>query len=63
MQDDLQREPLEYTDEEHSTSLEDDSDGVDEADEFIDEDDSSSLSIPNESIDFDLVYSIHSSQL
>jgi hypothetical protein len=32
---------------------------VDEADEFMDEDDSSSLSIPNESIDFDLVYSLH----
>ena len=58
IQDDPQRDQLEYTDEEHSI-LEDDSDGVDEADEFIDEDDSSSLSIPNESIDFDLVYSLH----
>ena len=58
MQDDLQCEPLEYTDEEHSIS-EDDSDGVGEADKFIDEDDSSSPSIPNESIDFDLVYSLH----
>ena len=57
-QDDTHREPMEYTDEEHSI-LEDDSDGVDEADEFLDEDDSSSLSIPNESIDFDLVYSLH----
>jgi hypothetical protein len=56
-QDDMHREPMEYTDEEHSI-LEDDSDGVDEGDEFLDEDDSSSLSIPNE-IDFDLVYSLH----
>ncbi|KAJ6586805.1 hypothetical protein DFH09DRAFT_235062 [Mycena vulgaris] len=47
-------------DEEHSV-LEDDSDG-EEHDEYMDEDDdgSSSLSIPNESIDFDLVYSLHS---
>jgi len=38
--------------------LDDDSDGDED---FIDEDDrSSSLSIPNESIDFDLVYSLHS---
>jgi len=58
IQDETHREPLEYTDEEHSI-LEDDSDGVDDADEFMDEDDSSSLSIPNESIDFDLVYSLH----
>ena len=58
MQDDLQRKPLEYTDEEHSI-LEDDSDGVGAADEFIDEHGSSSPSIPNESIDFDLVYSLH----
>ena len=58
LQDEAHHEPLDYTDEEHSI-LEDDSDGVDEADEFLDEDDSSSLSIPNESIDFDLVYSLH----
>ncbi|KAF9075239.1 hypothetical protein BDP27DRAFT_1358958 [Rhodocollybia butyracea] len=47
-------------DEEHSV-LEDDSDGEDRED-YIDEvdDGSSSLSIPNESIDFDLVYSLHS---
>jgi hypothetical protein len=47
-------------DEEHSV-LEDDSDG-EEHEEYMDEDDdgSSSLSIPNESIDFDLVYSLHS---
>ncbi|KAF7327580.1 Heat shock protein [Mycena kentingensis (nom. inval.)] len=47
-------------DEEHSI-LEDDSDG-DDQEEFMDDDDdaSSSLSIPNESIDFDLVYSLHS---
>ncbi|CCA78030.1 hypothetical protein PIIN_06882 [Serendipita indica DSM 11827] len=49
-----------YEDEDHSI-LEDDSENEDgdEQDEFMDEDDSSSLSIPNESIDFDLVYSLH----
>ncbi|KAI0072936.1 hypothetical protein K474DRAFT_1723987 [Panus rudis PR-1116 ss-1] len=47
------------SDEEHSV-LEDDSDG-ENGDDFIDDDDgSSSLSIPNESIDFDLVYAFHS---
>src|ERR1700722_18995800 len=47
-------------DEEHSI-LEDDSDGEDRDVEYIEDDDdgSSSLSIPNESIDFDLVYSLH----
>ena len=48
--------------EEDHSILEDDSEGDegDEQDEFMDEDDdSSSLSIPNESIDFDLVYSLH----
>ncbi|KAF9446797.1 hypothetical protein P691DRAFT_761309 [Macrolepiota fuliginosa MF-IS2] len=39
--------------------LDDDSDGED-GDDYIDDDRSSSLSIPNESIDFDLVYSLHS---
>lgn len=49
---------MQNEDEDHSI-LEDDSD-VEEQDEFMDEDDdSSSLSIPNESIDFDLVYSLH----
>lgn len=49
------------SDEEHSV-LEDDSDAEDRDIEYMDEDDdrSSSLSIPNESIDFDLVYSLHS---
>lgn len=49
------------SDEEHSV-LEDDSDGEDRDVDYMDEDDdgSSSLSIPNESIDFDLVYSLHS---
>lgn len=49
-----------YDDEEHSV-LEDDSEG-EEHDDYLDEDDdgSSSLSIPNESIDFDLVYAFHS---
>ncbi|KZT67056.1 hypothetical protein DAEQUDRAFT_729658 [Daedalea quercina L-15889] len=48
------------SDEEHSV-LEDDSD-TDDRDEFMvdDDDGSSSLSIPNESIDFDLVYALHS---
>ncbi|KAJ3827592.1 hypothetical protein F5880DRAFT_1178468 [Lentinula raphanica] len=47
-------------DEEHSV-LEDDSDGEEHEDYIDDVDDgSSSLSIPNESIDFDLVYSLHS---
>ena len=49
------------SDEEHSV-LEDDSDGEDRDVDYMDEEDdgSSSLSIPNESIDFDLVYSLHS---
>jgi hypothetical protein len=48
-------------DEEHSV-LEDDSDGEERDVDYMDEDDdgSSTLSIPNESIDFDLVYSLHS---
>ncbi|KAG7093780.1 hypothetical protein E1B28_007427 [Marasmius oreades] len=54
-------------DSEHSV-LEDDSDGEMDRDDYIEDDDimdddddgSSSLSIPNESIDFDLVYSLHS---
>ncbi|KAF9460951.1 hypothetical protein BDZ94DRAFT_862770 [Collybia nuda] len=50
-----------YADDEEHSVLEDDSDGEDH-DEYMDDDDdgSSSLSIPNESIDFDLVYSLHS---
>lgn len=49
------------SDEEHSV-LEDDSDAEDREVDYMDEDDdgSSILSIPNESIDFDLVYSLHS---
>ncbi|KAG9056829.1 hypothetical protein FS842_009423 [Serendipita sp. 407] len=47
-----------HEDEEHSI-LEDDSEAEDDQDEFMEDDDSSSLSIPNESIDFDLVYSLH----
>ncbi|KAF5367015.1 hypothetical protein D9758_003865 [Tetrapyrgos nigripes] len=48
-------------DEEHSV-MEEDSDQGEGEDDFIDDmdDGSSSLSIPNESIDFDLVYSLHS---
>lgn len=51
------------SDEEHSV-LEDDSDGEDREMDYMDEEDdaSSSLSIPNESIDFDLVYSLHTFQ-
>ena len=46
-------------DEEHSV-LEDDSEAED-GEEYIEEDDmSSTLSIPNESIDFDMVYAFHS---
>ncbi|KAG5637902.1 hypothetical protein H0H81_002730 [Sphagnurus paluster] len=48
-----------YTDDEETSVMEDDSDGEDQED-YIDDDGSSSLSIPNESIDFDLVYSLHS---
>ncbi|KAI0759722.1 hypothetical protein BD413DRAFT_487436 [Trametes elegans] len=49
-----------HSDEEHSV-LEDDSDGEDREMDYMDDDDgSSSLSIPNESIDFDLVYALHS---
>ena len=48
------------SDEEHSM-IEDDSDADERDGDYADEDDrSSSLSIPNESIDFDLVYSLHS---
>lgn len=57
MMDDQHQRQLYASDEEHSI-LEDDSDGEGQ-DEFMDEDDSSSLSIPNETIDFDLVYSLH----
>jgi hypothetical protein len=47
------------SDEEHSV-LEDDSDGEEREEEYEDDDRSSELSIPNESIDFDLVYALHS---
>ena len=48
------------SDEEHSM-IEDDSDPDERDGDYADDDDrSSSLSIPNESIDFDLVYSLHS---
>jgi hypothetical protein len=48
------------SDEEHSM-MEDDSDPDERDGDYADDDDrSSSLSIPNESIDFDLVYSLHS---
>ena len=50
-----------YHSDEDRSVLEDDSDGEDRDLDYMDEDDgSSSLSIPNESIDFDLVYALHS---
>ena len=52
-------EAVYHSDEEHSI-MEDDSDGEDRDDYMDDDDGSSSLSIPNESIDFDLVYALHS---
>ncbi|KIK62074.1 hypothetical protein GYMLUDRAFT_73034 [Collybiopsis luxurians FD-317 M1] len=54
-------EAANYVDDEEHSVLEDDSDG-EEREEYLDDvdDGSSSLSIPNESIDFDLVYSLHS---
>ncbi|PIL36574.1 hypothetical protein GSI_00263 [Ganoderma sinense ZZ0214-1] len=65
MSDDLMQHQMHVdhaypSDEEHSV-LEDDSDGEDRDMDYMDDDDgSSSLSIPNESIDFDLVYALHS---
>ncbi|OCH84519.1 hypothetical protein OBBRIDRAFT_397822 [Obba rivulosa] len=50
-----------YTSDEEHSVLEDDSDGEDGVQDYMDDDDrSSDLSIPNESIDFDLVYALHS---
>ncbi|KZT20594.1 hypothetical protein NEOLEDRAFT_1100616 [Neolentinus lepideus HHB14362 ss-1] len=50
-----------YTSDEEHSVLEDDSDGEGGEGDYIDDDDASSeLSIPNESIDFDLVYALHS---
>ncbi|EPQ59784.1 hypothetical protein GLOTRDRAFT_136558 [Gloeophyllum trabeum ATCC 11539] len=50
-----------YTSDEEHSVLEDDSDGEGADGDYIDDDDASSeLSIPNESIDFDLVYALHS---
>ncbi|KIK96986.1 hypothetical protein PAXRUDRAFT_137204 [Paxillus rubicundulus Ve08.2h10] len=50
------------TSDEERSVLEDDSEGEDREMDYMDDEDdgSSSLSIPNESIDFDLVYSLHS---
>lgn len=47
------------TDDEEHSMLEEDSE-AEEGEDFIDEDGSSTLSIPNESIDFDMVYALHS---
>ncbi|KAJ7595076.1 hypothetical protein C8J56DRAFT_456317 [Mycena floridula] len=62
--DDLQghADAANYTDDEEQHSvLEDDDSDIDDGDEdMIDDDGSSDLSIPNESIDFDLVYAFHS---
>ncbi|KAH9963289.1 hypothetical protein BC827DRAFT_1194679 [Russula dissimulans] len=50
-----------YTSDEEHSMIEDDSDPDERDGDYADDDDgSSSLSIPNESIDFDLVYSLHS---
>jgi hypothetical protein len=51
-----------YTSDEEHSVMEDDSDTEERDGEYMDEDDdrSSELSIPNESIDFDLVYALHS---
>jgi hypothetical protein len=56
-----QHHNMQHEDDHDHSIMEDDSEGEegDEGDEFMDEDDSSSLSIPNEAIDFDLVYSLH----
>jgi len=53
--------PMNYgdDDEEHSI-LEDDSEQEEAEEIFEDDDMSSTLSIPNESIDFDMVYALHS---
>ncbi len=51
---------LTYTSDEEHSVLEDDSDG-EERDEYMEDDDaSSSLSIPDEAINFDMVYALHS---
>ena len=47
------------TDDEEHSMLEDDSE-AEENEDYINEDASSTLSIPNESIDFDMVYALHS---
>ncbi len=49
-----------HDDAEPRSVLDDDSDGEEDGEDYIEDDRSSSLSIPNESIDFDLVYSLHS---
>jgi len=50
-----------YTSDEEHSMMDDDSDPDERDGDYADDDDrSSSLSIPNESIDFDLVYSLHS---
>ena len=57
-----QQHRQQYSDEDHSVMEDDSGDERDHDNgEFLDDDDdaSSSLSIPNESIDFDLVYSLH----
>jgi hypothetical protein len=50
-----------YTSDTDHSVMEDDSSGEENDGEFIEDDDdgSSDLSVPNESIDFDLVYSLH----
>ena len=50
---------MNYGDDEEHSILEDDSEAED-GEEYIEDDISSTLSIPNESIDFDMVYAFHS---
>jgi SH3 domain len=50
---------MNYADDEEHSVLEDDSE-ADDGEEYIEDDISSTLSIPNESIDFDMVYAFHS---
>ncbi|EIN04316.1 hypothetical protein PUNSTDRAFT_93043 [Punctularia strigosozonata HHB-11173 SS5] len=57
---DVQAHEALTSDEEHSVLEDDSDDGQGEHDYIDDDDGSSELSIPNESIDFDLVYALHS---
>jgi hypothetical protein len=60
MMNDVQAHDALTSDEEHSVLEDDSDDGQGDHDYMDDDDGSSELSIPNESIDFDLVYALHS---